>query len=85
MFADLVWHYWLAVALVIPAFLLVIMTIVAVQCGVCFPMLREWQRYKEEHQFDELIELITNNVHGTTGWPQESSDQATVDTDPKSR
>ena len=37
MFADLVWHYWLAVALVIPAFLLVFLTIIGYVRKVIMP------------------------------------------------
>ena len=37
MFADLVWHYWLAVALVIPAFLLVFITIIGYVRKVIMP------------------------------------------------
>jgi hypothetical protein len=42
--------------------LLVAATIVAVQCAVCFPMLREWESYDGNPDFDELIKVISNGA-----------------------
>jgi hypothetical protein len=38
---------------------IVVVTIVSVQCAVCLPMLREWQqRRQQEAEIDELIKLV---------------------------
>jgi hypothetical protein len=49
--------------------LLVVVTIIAVQCAVCLPLLREWQqRRQRDAELDELVKLITSNVAPSTGW-----------------
>ena len=47
--------------------LMLAVTIIAVQCGVCVPMLREWQQTRqEEANFDELVKLINLTVAPST-------------------
>ena len=38
--------------------LLVIVAVVAVQCGICLPMLREWQRQSDQTERDQKMRAV---------------------------